>query len=166
MSEALLSLGSNIGDRKARITEAIRQLAAIDGVSIVAISPLYQTRPVGPVAQDDFINGALRIKTVLSAEALMEHCLEIEASMGRDRSSGLRWGPRIIDIDLILYDSLTLDTEHLILPHPRFRERAFVVVPMADIAPDWQIGSETLHDLATRIDRQGIEPLVEKVRLA
>jgi 2-amino-4-hydroxy-6-hydroxymethyldihydropteridine diphosphokinase len=159
MSEALLSLGSNIGDRRHNIAEAVKRIDQITGVTVIVGSPLYKTRPVGPVAQDDFINGALRISTSMDAEALMDECLAIEAAMGRDRSSSVRWGPRIIDIDLILFDQLACNSEKLILPHPRFRERAFVLVPLADIAPDWVVDGQNLRDLADRIDRQGVERL-------
>jgi len=157
MSDVLLSLGSNIGDRAANIAEAVRRLNDETGVSVKALSPLYRTAPVGPVAQDDFINGAVRIETTLDAEDLMRRCLSIEASMGRDRVNGLRWGPRIIDIDIILYDNLTIATDVLTLPHPRFRERAFVLVPLADIAPSWMIDGRSLNELASSIDHVGIE---------
>jgi 2-amino-4-hydroxy-6-hydroxymethyldihydropteridine diphosphokinase len=157
MSDVLLSLGSNIGDRAANIAEAVRRLNDETGVSVKALSPLYRTAPVGPVAQDDFINGAVRIETTLDAEDLMRRCLSIEAAMGRDRVNGLRWGPRIIDIDMILYDNLTIATDVLTLPHPRFRERAFVLVPLADIAPSWMIDGRSLNELALSIDQVGIE---------
>jgi len=157
MSDVLLSLGSNMGDRAANIAEAVRRLNDETGVSVKALSPLYRTAPVGPVAQDDFINGAVRIETTLEAEELMRRCLSIEASMGRDRVNGLRWGPRIIDIDIILYDDLKIETEALTLPHPRFRERAFVLVPLADIAPSWMIDGHRLDELASSIDLAGIQ---------
>ena len=145
-----------MGDRAANIAEAVRRLNDETGVSVKALSPLYRTAPVGPVAQDDFINGAVRIETTLEAEELMRRCLSIEASMGRDRVNGLRWGPRIIDIDIILYDDLRIETEALTLPHPRFRERAFVLVPLADIAPSWMIDGRRLDELASSIDHAGI----------
>jgi len=157
MSDVLLSLGSNIGDRAANIAEAVRRLNDETGVSVKALSLLYRTAPVGPVAQDDFINGAVRIETTLEAEELMRRCLSIEASMGRDRVNGLRWGPRIIDIDIILYDDLKIESEALTLPHPRFRERAFVLVPLADIAPSWMIDGHRLDELASSIDHAGIQ---------
>jgi len=157
MSDVLLSLGSNIYDRAANIAEAVRRLNDEMGVSVMALSPLYRTAPVGPVAQDDFINGAVRIETTLEAKELMRRCLSIEASMGRDRVNGLRWGPRIIDIDIILYDDLKIESEALTLPHPRFRERAFVLVPLADIAPSWMIDGHRLDELASAIGHTGIE---------
>ena len=159
MSEALLSIGSNMGDRAANLTDAVRRLGAEQGVSVTAVSPFYRTAPVGPVVQDDFINGAVRITTTLAPEELMRRCLAIEAQMGRDRANAVRWGPRLIDIDIILFDDITLHTETLELPHPRFRERAFVLVPMVDIAPDWRVAGQSLADLASTLDRAGIEQI-------
>ena len=157
MSEALLSIGSNIGDRTANLTEAVRRLGAEQGVTVKAISPFYRTAPVGPVVQDDFINGAVRIITTLVPEELMRRCLAIEAQMGRDRANAVRWGPRLIDIDIILFDDITMHTDTLELPHPRFRERAFVLVPMVDIAPEWVVAGQSLAELASTMDRAGIE---------
>ena len=157
MSEALLSIGSNIGDRTANLTEAVRRLGAEQGVTVKAISPFYRTAPVGPVVQDDFINGAVRIITTLVPEELMRRCLAIEAQMGRDRANAVRWGPRLIDIEIILFDDITMHTDTLELPHPRFRERAFVLVPMVDIAPEWVVAGQSLAELASTMDRAGIE---------
>ena len=157
MSDVLLSLGSNIGDSRANITEAVKRLNDEPGISVKALSPLYRTAPVGPVAQDDFVNGAVRVETALAPEVLMQRCLTIEAAMGRDRKNAVRWGPRIIDIDIILYDDLTVSSETITLPHPRFRERAFVLVPMADIAPSWIVNGQRLDELAAKIDHAGIK---------
>lgn len=157
MSEALLSIGSNIGDRAAHLTDAVRRLGAEQGITVKAVSPFYRTAPVGPVVQDDFINGAVRIVTELQPEELMRRCLAIEAQMGRDRANAVRWGPRLIDIDIILFDDITMHTDTLELPHPRFRERAFVLVPMVDIAPEWVVAGQSLAEIASTMDRAGIE---------
>ena len=157
MSEALLSIGSNIGDRAANLTEAVRRLGTEQGITVKAVSPFYRTAPVGPVVQDDFINGAVRIVTELQPEELMRRCLAIEAQMGRDRANAVRWGPRLIDIDIILFDDITMHTDTLELPHPRFRERAFVLVPMVDIAPEWVVSGQSLAELASTMNRAGIE---------
>ena len=157
MSDALLSLGSNIGDSRANIAEAVRRLNDEIGVTVKALSPVYRTAPVGPVTQDDFVNGAVRIETSLEPEELIKRCLAIEASMGRDRTNALRWGPRIIDIDIILYDDRTIESEALTLPHPRFRERAFVLIPSADIAPSWVIDGQRLDELAAATDHTGVQ---------
>ena len=157
MSEALLSIGSNIGDRAANLMEAVRRLGSEQGITVKAVSPFYRTAPVGPVVQDDFINGAVRLTTELQPEELMRRCLAIEAQMGRDRANAVRWGPRLIDIDIILFDDISMHTDTLDLPHPRFRERAFVLVPMVDIAPEWVVAGQTLADLSSTMDRAGIE---------
>jgi 2-amino-4-hydroxy-6-hydroxymethyldihydropteridine diphosphokinase len=159
MSDVLLSLGSNMGDSRANINEAVQRLGDEGGISVKALSPLYRTAPVGPVAQADFVNAAVRLETILEPEALMLRCLAIEAAMGRDRKNALRWGPRLIDIDMILYENRKLSTEKLILPHPRFRERAFVLVPMADIAPEWIVEGRTIKDWTSGIDKTSIRLL-------
>ena len=157
MADVFLSLGSNIGDRAANLSEAVRRLGAEPGIKVVAVSALYRTKPVGPVAQDDFVNGAVRVETTLEPEDLMRRCLAIEAGMGRDRTNSLRWGPRLIDIDIILYGNLTIKTEMVEVPHPRFAERAFVLVPLAELAPDHRVGDRTLAQLADAVDRAGVE---------
>jgi 2-amino-4-hydroxy-6-hydroxymethyldihydropteridine diphosphokinase len=157
MAKALLSLGSNIGDRNANLSDAIARLAS--HVTVLKRSSTYCTAPVGPVAQDDFYNLAILIDTDLKPDTLMTLCLQTEAAMGRDRKNAVRWGPRLIDIDIILYDQVTIISDLVELPHPRFRERAFVLVPMAEIAPDWTIDGERLDALAEKLDRSGIEKI-------
>lgn len=159
MAKALLSLGSNIGDRDANLSDAIARLAADPHVTLVNRSSTYCTAPVGPVAQDDFYNLALLIETDLTPDALMQFCLETEAEMGRDRKNAVRWGPRLIDIDVILYDDVHIVSPLIELPHPRFRERAFVLVPMAEIAPDWIVDGERLDALAAKLDQSGIRKI-------
>lgn len=159
MSDVLLSIGSNLGDRLANLADAVARLESEPNITVTAKSALYRTVPVGPVAQDDFINGAVRITTNLAPEDVMKICLSIEASMGRDRTRAVRWGPRLIDIDIILFDDLVTNSETLILPHPRFRERAFVLIPLVDIAPDWRFEGQSLAALAQRIDQTGVERL-------
>ena len=157
MAKALLSLGSNIGDRDANLSDAIARLT--NHVTLLKRSSTYRTAPVGPVAQDDFYNLAILIETDLAPDALMTLCLQTEAAMGRDRKNALRWGPRIIDIDVILYDQIRITSELIELPHPRFRERAFVLVPMAEIAPDWMVDGTRLDALASQLDQSGIEKI-------
>lgn len=159
MAKALLSLGSNIGDRDANLADAIARLAAHPHMSVRKRSSTYCTAPVGPVAQDDFYNLALLIETDLPPDALMQTCLDTEAAMGRDRANALRWGPRLIDIDVILYDDLHITSAHIELPHPRFRERAFVLVPMAEIASDWVVDGARLDALAAKLDQSGIRKI-------
>ncbi|MCX7317023.1 MAG: 2-amino-4-hydroxy-6-hydroxymethyldihydropteridine diphosphokinase [Hyphomicrobiales bacterium] len=143
---AYLSLGSNLGPGVELIGEAVR-------------APLYRTSPVGPVPQPDFTNSVISIETDLAPEPLMGLCHEVERDMGRNRSQELRWGPRRIDIDLIAYGNETRDGPDLILPHPRFAERAFVLVPLNDLAPDVMIGGHRVRDYLARLDRSGVEAL-------
>lgn len=159
MAKALLSLGSNIGDRNANLTDAITRLSGDPHVRLLKRSSTYCTAPVGPVAQDDFYNLAILIDTDLAPAALMALCLGTEAAMGRDRKNAVRWGPRLIDIDVILYDNVTMTSEQIELPHPRFRERAFVLVPTAEIAPDWTVDGERLDTLAAKLDQSGIRTI-------
>lgn len=159
MAKALLSLGSNIGNRDANLADAITRLASHPHVSLLKRSSTYCTAPVGPVAQDDFYNLAILIETDLDPDALMQLCLDTEAAMGRDRKNAIRWGPRLIDIDVILFENLKIKSDHIELPHPRFRERAFVLVPMAEIAPDWIVDGERLDALAAKLDQSGIRKI-------
>ncbi|MBX7150866.1 2-amino-4-hydroxy-6-hydroxymethyldihydropteridine diphosphokinase [bacterium] len=126
-----LSLGSNIGDRKDFLNRA---LTMIGGVTIV--SPFYETAPVGDESQDDFLNCAALIEAEEKPEALHQRLLSVEKQLGRERRAV--WGPRTIDIDIIFFDDLIVNSDTLIIPHPRFAERNFVLVPLADIAPDFQ----------------------------
>lgn len=159
MAKALLSLGSNIGDRNSNLTDAITRLSSHSHVTLLRRSSTFCTAPVGPVAQDDFYNLAILIETDLDPDALMQLCLDTEAAMGRDRKNAVRWGPRLIDIDVILYDDVHMTSALIELPHPRFRERAFVLVPMAEIAPDWSVEGERLDALAAQLDQSGIRKI-------
>lgn len=131
---AYLALGSNIGDREGYIKKAVELLKAHPQIRVLAVSPLYNTAPVGFIDQPDFLNGAVAVDTVLMPHELLDVCLGIEKRLGRVRT--VRWGPRTIDIDLLLYDDLVINDEDLALPHPRMHERAFVLQPLCDIAPD------------------------------
>jgi 2-amino-4-hydroxy-6-hydroxymethyldihydropteridine diphosphokinase len=157
LSRAYLSLGSNKGNGPQHIASAIEALADSPAISIKAQSPLYRTKPVGPIEQDDFTNAALVIETTLSPEDLMALCHSIERQMGRDRAQEQRWGPRLIDIDLIAYGTQTRNGPDLILPHPRFAERAFVLVPLNAIAPDDTIGGHKIKDYLARLDQKGVD---------
>jgi 2-amino-4-hydroxy-6-hydroxymethyldihydropteridine diphosphokinase len=130
---AYLGLGSNLGDRPENLGRAVALLGARDGVAVVRTSSVYETAPVGP-AQPDFLNAVAEVDTTLSPRDLLEACLGVEEEMGRVR--GERWGPRVIDVDLLLYDDERVDEPNLVVPHPRMHERAFVLVPLAELAPD------------------------------
>lgn len=129
-----LSLGANLGQRRRSIDEAIMALDAMAGVRVRTVSSFYETAPAGPVAQPAFINAAAEIETVCGPLELLAEIKALEERLGRTPSE--RWGPRTIDIDIVLWAGVVLDTEALTIPHPRYRERAFVLVPLAAIAPD------------------------------
>ncbi len=132
--QCAIALGSNLGDSRAILEAALESLAATPDIILQARSSWYQTKAVGP-PQPDYINGCALLQVKTSPQLLLETLLGIEAQFGRVRRE--RWGPRSLDLDLLLYDDLILDTPNLVLPHPRMRERAFVLVPLAEIAPDW-----------------------------
>jgi len=135
MGNACAGLGSNMGDRAAAMSEALRRLDACAGVRVLAVSSFVETAPVGgPPGQPMFLNAAATLRTSLPPEDLLARFLEIEAALGRTRRE--RWGPRPIDLDLLLYDDLVVRTEGLTLPHPRMHQRAFVLEPLAEIAPE------------------------------
>jgi 2-amino-4-hydroxy-6-hydroxymethyldihydropteridine diphosphokinase len=156
MADAALGLGSNLGDKRDNLTRAITRLAD-QGLRIIARSADYRTPPWGPVAQDWFVNACLLVRTAHSPRALLDLCLKVESELGRVRDQ--RYGPRMIDIDILTYDDLVLDSPALTIPHPRLRERAFVLVPLAEIAPDLVIGGDRVADLAARIEVAGIGKL-------
>lgn len=129
-----LGLGSNLGDRAAMLAQAIGRLAAI--LDITAISSTYEAEPVGYIAQPCFLNMVLSGRTTLSPRELLERAIAIEDAMGRVRVDIPRNGPRTIDIDVLLYGDAVVDEPGLVLPHPRLAERAFVLVPLAEVAPE------------------------------
>ena len=129
--QAVLSIGSNIGDRRENIENAVKLLAATPGISNVRLSGMYETEPVGYEDQDFFYNICVLIDTTLAPMELLARAQEIEQELHRVRI--IRWGPRTIDVDIILYGDIEMDTERLTIPHPRYRERAFVLIPMMDL---------------------------------
>ncbi|KQO41517.1 2-amino-4-hydroxy-6-hydroxymethyldihydropteridine diphosphokinase [Methylobacterium sp. Leaf85] len=154
MSTAYLGLGSNIGDKAATIAEAIRRLEASPGIRLTARSSDYRTPPWGDTDQDWFLNAAIAVETDLTPHDLLETGLAIETAMGRVRER--RWGPRVIDIDVLSYEGAAISDERLVLPHRFVRERAFVLVPLAEIAPDLVIGPETVSQALSKLDTAGI----------
>lgn len=134
MQDAYVALGANLGDRESALNEAIRRLRADPELEVLRISPAYETAPVGYTDQPSFLNMALGLRTALGPVALLRRLLAIEQEMGRVRD--IRWGPRNIDLDLLVYGEESIDTPELTLPHPRMGERAFVLVPLQDVWPD------------------------------
>ena len=134
MANAYVGLGSNLGEREHTLQAALRQLGETDGVEVLVVSAFIETAPVGgPEGQPPFLNAAAHLRSGIGAEGLLERLLAIEHSFGRVRR--VHWGPRTLDLDLLLYDDLVLDTEGLTVPHPRMHERVFVLEPLAQIAP-------------------------------
>jgi 2-amino-4-hydroxy-6-hydroxymethyldihydropteridine diphosphokinase len=132
---AYFGIGSNLGDRLAYLQLAVDQLAAADGVEVVGVSPVYETAPVGGPEQDDFLNAVVAVETACTAHELLALAQRIEVAAERVRS--VRWGPRTLDVDVLLVGDEQLDDPDLVVPHPRMAERAFVVVPLADLDPAW-----------------------------
>jgi len=133
---AYLGIGSNLGDRAAHLQGALEALGRVDGLRVVAASPVYETSPVGGPPQPDFLNAVVAVDTELSARALLEVAHLIEAAAERVRT--VRWGPRTLDVDVLLVGDEQIDEPDLVVPHPRMAERAFVMVPLADLAPEWE----------------------------
>lgn len=147
----LLSLGSNLGDRDAYLSEAVNALAELPGVALVAASTRHDTAPVGVVDQPAFLNMAAEIETDLAPLELLNAVKAIESRLGRQPT--YRWGPRVIDIDLILWGEMCFESETLTLPHPAFRDRAFVLKPLAEIAPEAvdPVTGKTVAELASLV---------------
>lgn len=154
---AYIAVGSNLGPRHATIHAGLRDLARVPGVRVVRVSALIQTDPVGPPNQGPYLNGAAELSTDLPPTDLLHAMLAVERLHGRDRSAGERWGARTLDLDLLWYQGVTLDEPGLTLPHPRLHERPFVLIPLAQIAPDLDLAGRTptgrLRALATDASR-------------
>jgi 2-amino-4-hydroxy-6-hydroxymethyldihydropteridine diphosphokinase len=159
MAEALLGLGGNVGDVRTTLDRAVAALCDGREVRLVARSADYRTPPWGVTDQPAFVNLALVVATTLSPRALLERALRVEAMFGRDRAREQRWGPRTLDIDIIAYDDIEIDEPGLTLPHPRLFERAFVLAPLAEIAPDRTIKGITIADALARLGASGVEKL-------
>jgi 2-amino-4-hydroxy-6-hydroxymethyldihydropteridine diphosphokinase len=137
MPRAYVGLGANLGDRQEFIDRAVTLLAATDGVQVLAVSELRETDPVGLLEQPRFLNGAAAVETTLSARELLEALLGIERTLGRVR--GERWGPRTIDLDLLLYGDTVVDEPGLEVPHPRLHERRFALEPLSDLDSELEV---------------------------
>jgi 2-amino-4-hydroxy-6-hydroxymethyldihydropteridine diphosphokinase len=156
-TEAWLGLGGNLGDPAAAMAAALRALASNRAIELLAVSSLYRTPPWGVTDQPDFLNAVASVRTMLGARGLLEACLEVERSLKRVRQT--RWGPRLIDIDILVFGDQRIDEEGLHVPHPRMLERAFVMLPLAEISPDVKLEGRTARDWAAELDAAGIETL-------
>ena len=153
---AYVGLGSNLDDPVAQVRGALSELAAIDDTRVVATSRLYRSKPLGPPAQPDYVNAVAGLLTRLTPASLLVAMQAIEERHGRDRS-GPRWGPRTLDLDLLLYDGRELCEAALVLPHPHLHERNFVLVPLAEIAPTVSVpGHGRVEALAARSGHDGL----------
>ena len=162
MTEAWLGLGGNVGDSRAILDRAVAQLCDGKNIRLTARSSDYKTPPWGFKYQPPFVNLCIAVETTLSPRDLLARAQEIELALGRDRAHEKRWGPRTADIDIIAYDDLTIDELGLTLPHPRLFERAFVLMPLAEIAPNLSIGGRSVREAAATVDNAGIERLPPK----
>jgi len=158
MVACAIALGANLDNPQHTLGAAFQALHCPPNLRLVAQSPLYQTAPVGP-PQPDYINACALVETALSPQEVLTTLLHIEQQFGRVRRQ--RWGPRSLDLDLLFYGQQVIDTPSLQVPHPRLRDRAFVLVPLAEIAPDWvdPITGRTVQTLSQAIDQTGVRRL-------
>lgn len=156
---AAIALGSNLGDSHAILETALKTLANTRGILLQAQSPIYQTAAVGP-PQPDYLNACALIATQFDPTTLLKTLLTIETQFGRVRRE--RWGPRLLDLDLLLFDDLVLSQPKLQIPHPRMAERAFVLVPLRDLIPTWiePISGKTIAELIQQVDCSGVKRLI------
>lgn len=162
---AYVALGSNLGDSVAALQTAINDLKKLPQTQSLVCSSLYRTAPVGNTDQPDFINAVCKLNTLADAEALLQTLLMLERQHGRVRD-GNSGGPRTLDLDLILYDELCVKTDHLELPHPRLHERAFVLYPLTEIAPNLVIpGRGPVKTLKSVVMDQGVERLTVPIEV-
>jgi len=162
LAEAFIALGGNVGDVRATFDAAIAILCDGPEARLLARSSDYQTPPWGVTDQPPFINAVIAVSTTLTPHQLLSRTQACERALGRDRAHEQHWGPRTIDLDILAYDDLVLNDATLTLPHPHLFERAFVLVPLADIAPDRVIASIRVSDALKRVDTSGIEKLARR----
>lgn len=166
MKRAYISIGSNIGERFQHLKNAVQSLHSHDGVSVLTISSIYETAPVGYTDQADFLNVVIAVETQLGAQQLLEKCQQIEQQLGRVRD--IRWGPRTVDLDILLYNGEDIATENLVVPHPRMHERAFVLVPLLEISPTVEhpvTGRKYSEEAAVRDDSVRVWREVDGIKL-
>ena len=159
VAEALIALGGNVGDARATLHKAVELFCDGNEVRLLARSADYRTPPWGDENQPPFINLCIAVETGLAPEALLARAQQVERILGRVRAQGRRWGPRTADLDILAYDDLSIDEADLTLPHPHLFERAFVLVPLAEIAPDLLVTGRRLSEHRAHVDTKGIERL-------
>ncbi len=153
-TQAAIALGSNLGNRRRHLDAALAAIARAAGVEIIEPSTFIETPPFGPPGQRDYLNAACLVRTTRSPRSLLRLLRRIECRRGRDRINGHRWGPRTLDLDLLLYDAVVMDTPELTLPHPRLHLRRFVLEPLAEVAPRMVVPtlSRTVQNLLADLD--------------
>ena len=156
-TDVFISLGGNIGDPAITIEDALSVLSSKRGVRVISRSPYYITPPWGNTNQSEFVNACALVRTTLPASKLLEVCLQVEKDMGRVR--GEHWGPRIIDIDLLTYGDEVIEEDNLTIPHPYITERAFVLVPLRDLVPDFSLNGQSIDAMIDNVDVTGIVQL-------
>ena len=159
MADVLIALGGNVGDVRTTFSKAISNICGMTQAALLARSSDYTTPPWGDEAQDPFVNACIQIDTSLDPHALLFTLHKIEKKFGRDRATERHWGPRTLDLDLIAYDEVTIDKPELTLPHPRLFERAFVLVPLAEIVPDRVIAGRRVAEALAGLSTEGIQRL-------
>ena len=159
MAEALVAFGGNVRDARTTLDRALAAFCDGTAIRLTARSSDYSTPPWGVTEQPRFVNLAIAAETSLTPQALLARAQAIERAFGRDRAKERRWGPRLLDIDLLAYDDIVLEEQNLTLPHPRMFERAFVLVPLAEIAPERVIAGRRVRDALAAVDTGGIEKL-------
>jgi 2-amino-4-hydroxy-6-hydroxymethyldihydropteridine diphosphokinase len=159
MADVLIALGGNVGDVRATFEKAITNLCGMAQAALLARSSDYATPPWGDEQQPRFIKACIEIETSLDPHALLFTLHKVEKKFGRDRASEIRWGPRTLDLDLIAYDDVSIQKPELTLPHPRLFERAFVLVPLAEIAPERIIAGRSVAAALSKLSTAGIERL-------
>lgn len=155
--DALIGIGSNVGDKAANIGRAIDLLCADGGVRLVSQSRLFRSAPWGILDQDWFVNGAVAVATDVTPHELLRRCLGVEDELGRVRT--VKWGPRLVDVDVLTFRGEMIDTADLKVPHPLIEHRSFVLVPLLDIAADEMVRGRTVRELAAAIDTRDCVPL-------
>ena len=163
MTRAYLGLGSNLGDRLTHLQHAIDALAGTSGITIVAVSSVYETAPVGGPEQDDYLNAVVAIDTDLDPHELLAAAMNVEQREDRIRS--VRWGPRTLDVDVLLFGVERIETPDLVVPHPRMHERAFVLAPLLELEDDPPLpGGRRARDLSTDGWSQDVRPFAPPLR--
>lgn len=160
MTKVYLSLGSNLGARISIISETLERLLSLPESKVIGLSEFYETPAWGKEDQPDFINLCCELETALSAQDLLTYCQQIEQDLGRERKE--KWGPRTIDIDILFFGQEVVNEENLVVPHPYIQERAFVLQPLSDIAPDFvhPVLNQSIKDLLAKVDISDLVQLV------